>query len=561
MTMMEVAVVLVAMALVTMTALIVAGVVIVRGRTGGDAADGYTRAAFDERFDAVGDALHGSSELLKRELERVERTLRGDAAETARIARTESHGVLTQFQQAVAAQLSSVATLQNQKVDGFAHDLAQLTQSNATQLEAVRATFADQARIAREEQTVGLRHVSETLERRLHDLAIGNDLRLAEMRTMLERKLQDLEKGNAAKLEEMRQTVDEKLHATLEHRLGESFKLVSDRLEQVHRGLGEMQSLAAGVGDLKRVLTNVKTRGTWGEVQLGGLLEQMLTVEQFARNVATVPGSNDRVEFAIRLPGRAALASAERHTLVASERSPTDRSESDGSVVWLPIDAKFPREDYERLVEAQDRADPVAVEEAGKALDARVRTEARRIAEKYVAPPHTTDFALLFLPTEGLYAEVLRRPGLSDALQRDFRITITGPTTLTALLNSLQMGFRTLAIEQRSSEVWQVLGAVKTEFTKFGGVLAKTRAQLETVTRSIDLAEQRTRVMHQKLRQVEALPGDAAAAALGPLPSLDMQYAPAESGTPNHANADTADAAAPSVSGDRAVDEAGGAEK
>jgi DNA recombination protein RmuC len=527
MTMMEIVGVLAAMAVVTIVALIVAALAIVRGRRGAglDANEADAGLALDERFDTIGDALHGSSELLKRELERVERTLRGDAAETARIARSESHGVLTQFQQAVAAQLSSVATLQNQKVDGFARDLAQLTQSNATQLEAVRLTLAEQARIGREEQTAGLRHVSETLERRLHDLAQGNDLRMAEMRTTLERKLQDLEAGNAAKLEEMRQTVDEKLHATLEHRLGESFKLVSDRLEQVHRGLGEMQTLAAGVGDLKKVLTNVKTRGTWGEVQLGGLLEQILTQEQFARNVATVPGSSERVEFAIRLPGRAALDAAERHAPVAGSRA----GAGDESVVWLPIDAKFPREDYERLVDAQDRADPVGVEEAGKALEGRVRAEARRIAEKYVSPPHTTDFALLFLPTEGLYAEVLRRPGLSDALQREYRITIAGPTTLTALLNSLQMGFRTLAIEQRSSEVWQVLGAVKTEFTKFGNVLAKTRAQLETVTRSIDLAEQRTRVMHQKLRHVEALPGDAAALALGALPEeVSGDAAPAD---------------------------------
>lgn len=527
MTMMEIVGVLAAMAVVTIVALIVAALAIVRGRRGAglDANEADAGLALDERFDTIGDALHGSSELLKRELERVERTLRGDAAETARIARSESHGVLTQFQQAVAAQLSSVATLQNQKVDGFARDLAQLTQSNATQLEAVRLTLAEQARIGREEQAAGLRHVSETLERRLHDLAQGNDLRMAEMRTTLERKLQDLEAGNAAKLEEMRQTVDEKLHATLEHRLGESFKLVSDRLEQVHRGLGEMQTLAAGVGDLKKVLTNVKTRGTWGEVQLGGLLEQILTQEQFARNVATVPGSSERVEFAIRLPGRAALDAAERHAPVAGSRA----GAGDESVVWLPIDAKFPREDYERLVDAQDRADPVGVEEAGKALEGRVRAEARRIAEKYVSPPHTTDFALLFLPTEGLYAEVLRRPGLSDALQREYRITIAGPTTLTALLNSLQMGFRTLAIEQRSSEVWQVLGAVKTEFTKFGNVLAKTRAQLETVTRSIDLAEQRTRVMHQKLRHVEALPGDAAALALGALPEeLSGDAAPAD---------------------------------
>jgi DNA recombination protein RmuC len=301
----------------------------------------------------------------------------------------------------------------------------------------------------------------------------------------------------------MRRTVDEKLHATLEQRLGESFKLVSDRLEQVHRGLGEMQTLAAGVGDLKKVLTNVKTRGTWGEVQLEALLEQLLTADQYAKNVATVPKSADRVEFAIRLPGRVEAGGA-------------------ATPVWLPIDAKFPREDYERLIDAQERADPAAVEDASRALEARIRAEARAIAEKYVSPPHTTDFALLYLPTEGLYAEVLRRPGLSDLLQRDYRVTIAGPTTLTALLNSLQMGFRTLAIERRSSEVWQVLGAVKTEFGKFGDVLAKTKAQLETVTRSIEAAETRTRVMNRKLRDVEALPGEEANGLIGgALPGVD----------------------------------------
>jgi DNA recombination protein RmuC len=257
-----------------------------------------------------------------------------------------------------------------------------------------------------------------------------------------------------------------------------------------------MQTLAAGVGDLKKVLTNVKTRGTWGEVQLEALLEQLLTADQYAKNIATVPRSAERVEFAIKLPGRAEQGAA-------------------ATPVWLPIDAKFPREDYERLIEAQERADPVAVEEASRALEARIRAEARTIAEKYVSPPHTTDFALLFLPTEGLYAEVLRRPGLTDLLQRDYRVTIAGPTTLTALLNSLQMGFRTLAIEKRSSEVWQVLGAVKTEFGKFGDVLAKTKAQLETVTRSIEAAETRTRVMSRRLRDVEALPGEEASGLLG----------------------------------------------
>ncbi|HDR9326492.1 TPA: DNA recombination protein RmuC [Burkholderia multivorans] len=360
----------------------------------------------------------------------------------------------------------------------------------------MRDSMLRHAQQAREEQTAALRVFGDTLHRQLTQLTEANDRRIGEVRATLEQRLKDIETNNAAKLDEMRRVVDEKLHATLEQRLGESFKLVSDRLEQVHRGLGEMQTLAAGVGDLKKVLTNVKTRGTWGEVQLEALLEQMLTPDQYAKNVATVPKSAERVEFAIRLPGREAGV-------------------RDAPPVWLPIDAKFPREDYERLIDAQERADAVAVEDAARALEARVRLEARTIAEKYVAPPYTTDFALLFLPTEGLYAEILRRPGLTDLLQRDYRVTVAGPTTLTALLNSLQMGFRTLAIEQRSSEVWQVLGAVKTEFGKFGDVLARTKSQLETVTRSIEAAEQRTRVMNRKLKQVEALPGDAAAGLLG----------------------------------------------
>jgi DNA recombination protein RmuC len=280
----------------------------------------------------------------------------------------------------------------------------------------------------------------------------------------------------------MRQTVDEKLHATLEHRLGESFKLVSERLEQVHRGLGEMQSLATGVGDLKRVLSNVKTRGIWGEVQLGNLLEQVLIREQYETNVATVPGSSERVEFAIKLPGT--------------------RLESP---VWLPIDAKFPREDYERLLDAQDRADQAGADVAGRMLELRIKTEARSIRDKYVSPPHTTDFAMLFLPTEGLYAEVLRRPGLAEELQRTCRVVLAGPTSLAALLNSLQMGFKTLAIEQRSSEVWQLLGAVKTEFGKFGDVLARTKKQLDSVSNSLGDAQTRTRVIERKLRVVEGL--------------------------------------------------------
>jgi DNA recombination protein RmuC len=404
---------------------------------------------------------------------------------------------LLTFQQALGAQLATIATVQNNQIDGFAQQLAKLVESNAQQLEAVKQNLHAQAQHAREEQGSALKRFGDTLNQQLSQLSESSDRRSAEVRATLEQKLKDIEATNALKLDEMRRTVDEKLHATLEHRLGESFKLVSDRLEQVHRGLGEMQTLAAGVGDLKKVLTNVKTRGTWGEVQLEALLEQVLTIDQYAKNVATVPKSQERVEFAVRLPGR--------HD---------DTGVHPAEPVWLPIDAKFPREDYERLIDAQERADPVGVEEAGRALENRIKAEAKAIADKYIAPPHTTDFALLFLPTEGLYAEVLRRPGLSDLLQRNFRVSIAGPTTLTALLNSLQMGFRTLAIERRSSEVWQVLGAVKTEFGKFGDVLAKTKAQLLTVTRTIEAAETRTRAMGKQLRTVEALPGEQVAGLL-----------------------------------------------
>jgi DNA recombination protein RmuC len=477
-------------------ALVVALVVLMRGR---DEVEAEAVHALREGLDALSDRLAASTETQSRAAERIERELRNEIARTAQASRSEFGGGFGQVQQALAAQLTSIATVQNNQIDGFAQQLVKLTETNAQQLEAVRQSLQQQAQQARDEQGAALRHFGSVLAQQLAQLTEANDRRFAEVRATLEQRLKDIEANNAAKLEEMRRTVDEKLHATLEQRLGESFKLVSDRLEQVHRGLGEMQTLAAGVGDLKKVLTNVKTRGTWGEVQLEALLEQMLTPDQYAKNVATVPKSNERVEFAIRLPGRG----------LGEGRDGT------AAPVWLPVDAKFPREDYERLIDAQERADVAAIEEAGRALEARIRAEARTIAEKYVAPPHTTDFALLFLPTEGLYAEILRRPGLTDLLQRDFRVTVAGPTTLTALLNSLQMGFRTLAIERRSSEVWQVLGAVKTEFGKFGDVLAKTKSQLETVTRSIEAAEVRTRAMNRKLRDVEALPGEEATDLLG----------------------------------------------
>jgi DNA recombination protein RmuC len=359
-------------------------------------------------------------------------------------------------------------------------------------LDLLREALAEDARKARSEGADLQQRFSETLGARLKELTDRNELRLGEMRATLEQKLRELQADNAAKLEQMRATVDEKLQGTLEARLGESFRLVSERLEHVQRGLGEMQQLATGVGDLKRVLGNVKSRGVFGEVQLAGLLEQVLAPDQYAANVATIPGSSERVEFAIRFPG------------------------SNGDApVWLPIDAKFPREDYERLIDAQENADAEAAKAAGDALERRVRLEAQRICGKYVAAPHTTEFAILFLPTEGLYAEVLRRPGLVDSLQRECRIAVAGPTTLLALMTSFQMGFRTLAIEKRSSEVWRTLGAVKTEFGKFGDVLDGVQKKLQEASNKIEQTGVRTRAIQRQLREVESLPGEEAAKLLG----------------------------------------------
>jgi len=321
---------------------------------------------------------------------------------------------------------------------------------------------------------------------------------LESVRTTVEQRLDVMRSDNAAKLEQMRATVDEKLQATLEQRLGESFKLVSERLEQVHRGLGEMQSLAVGVGDLKRVLGNVKTRGTWGEVQLASLLAEALTPQQYATNVETVPGTNQRVEFAIRLPGR-----------------------SDGQPCWLPIDSKFPLDEWQRLQEALERADAQAAEDARRMLAEAVRVEAKKVRTKYVAPPFTTDFAILFVPTEGLYAEIMARPGTAETMQRDHRVVLCGPSNLLALLNSLQLGFRTLAIEQRSNEVWRVLGAVRTEFQKFGDVLARAQKKLQEASNTLDEARGKTTTIARRLRDVEALPEHEAEPVLGTAPLFD----------------------------------------
>ena len=390
-------------------------------------------------------------------------------------------------------QLDSLGTQQAARIDGFGGKLADLTERTDRRLDEFRIAVAEDARKARLEGAEAQQRFADGLGQRLAELTQRNEQRIGEMRATLEQQLQKLQADNASKLEQMRATVDEKLQSTLEARLGESFRLVSERLEQVQRGLGEMQQLATGVGDLKRVLTNVKNRGGWGEVQLEAILEQTLVAEQYARGVRVKPDSAEAVDFAIRLPGR----------------------RDDETPVWLPMDAKFPREDYERLLDAQDRGDPDAVRTHAAQLERAIRLQARSICDKYVSPPHTTDFAVMFLPTEGLYAETIRRPGLMDALQREYRVVLAGPTTITALLNSLQMGFRTLAIEKRSSEVWQVLGAVKTEFGKFATVLEKAASQLDTVQNSIKQTGVRTRAIERKLRGVEQLPSDESRQLLG----------------------------------------------
>jgi DNA recombination protein RmuC len=418
------------------------------------------------------------------------------------------------FNDSMVKSLGEISTAQRCQLETFAAQMAKLVetnQANASQLrEALTAAlkgFNDSLLKSMADATAQQGRQLEDFAAQLAKLTETNEKKLEELRAALEAKLGQIQADNAAKLEEMRKTVDEKLQGTLERRLGESFKLVSERLELVHKGLGEMQSLASGVGDLKKVLTNVKTRGTWGEFQLANLLEQLLTPEQYATNVATKHGSNERVEFALKLPGR---------------------DEDNGKEVWLPIDAKFPKEDYERLIDAAERADPVAVEEAGKQLELRIRLEAKDIRDKYLDPPHTTDFAILFLPTEGLYAEALRRPGLADGLQRECRVVIAGPTTLAAMLNALQMGFRTLAIQRRSSEVWAVLGAVKTEFGKFGDVIGKVQKKLQEASNVIDDAARRSRTIERKLRTVQELPADKAAALLDEPepPQLELEEEP-----------------------------------
>ncbi|WP_025027069.1 DNA recombination protein RmuC [Caldalkalibacillus mannanilyticus] len=392
-------------------------------------------------------AINPHFEVLEKEVNRLERSLkdemihsRQEATTSQKLHREELSSGLNQMNQSLISTMESMANQQKNLLDSFAKQLTELTRMNEEKIEKVRET--------------------------------------------VEQKLSHLQEDNNKKLEAMRVTVDEKLHATLEKRLGESFQLVSERLELVHKGLGEMQHLASGVGDLKKVLSNVKTRGTLGEIQLENLLEQTLTVEQYEKNIATKKGSTERIEFAIKLPHR-------------------DHSHQQ---VWLPIDSKFPIEDYQKLVDAQEQGDAGRANEAMKQLETRIKREARTIRDKYIDPPNTTDFAIMFLPVEGLYAEVLRRTGLWETLQKEYKIVVTGPTTLSAFLNSLHMGFRTLAIQKHSSEVWEILGAVKTEFTKFGDILEKTKKKLQEASNNIDTAAVRSRAIERKLKNVDSLP-------------------------------------------------------
>ena len=463
------------------------------------------------------DALETAQERAERGVREEFARSREEGAQQARAGREEFSEALKNFNDSVLKQMTEIAGLQKNQLEAFATRLGAISLSTEQRLEQMRADGTASARQGREELGAALKAFNDSTVKSVTDMAglqgeqlksfadqLGkltesNARKLEELKTAMEGKLAQLQADNALKLEEMRRTVDEKLQGTLEKRLGESFKLVSERLEQVHKGLGEMQSLASGVGDLKKVLTNVKVRGTWGEVQLGALLEQILSPEQFARNVATKRGSNDRVEFAIKLPGRDDVAN---------------------EAVWLPIDSKFPKEDYERLVIASEAGDAAGVEEAARQLELRIKSEAREIRDKYLDPPQTTDFGMLFLPTEGLYAEALRRPGLIEFLQREYRVNVAGPTTLGALLNSLQMGFRTLAIQKRSSEVWLVLGAVKTEFGKFGEVIERVQKKLTEASNAMEGAATRTRAIEKKLRDVQELPAAEAQVLLGATPAI-----------------------------------------
>ena len=461
---------------------------------------------------ALAEGTHRRQEELRTAVDAKLTEVKTDTSNQGKALREEISSSLTALFETITQTMDRLGITQAEKLEGVARQIEALIEGTERQQQALRLsvdskfqeirtdavtnanTLKDDVsaalKRAADQLTESVRQISQVQHDRLNqmstslaDLTTRATEQQEKLRQAVEERLDRVRTENAAKLEEMRQTVDEKLQGTLEQRLGASFKLVSDQLEQVYKSVGEMQTLAIGVGDLKKVLTNVKARGTWGEVTLGNLLEQILTSDQFAKNVEVRPGSNQRVEFAIRLPG----------------------PDADGEI-WLPLDAKFPQEDYDRLVDAADRADPEGVEAAARGMEARMRSAAKDIHDKYISPPHSTDFGILFLPTEGLFAEIVRRPGLVDALQRDFRVVVAGPTTLVSILNSLRMGFRTLAIQKRSSEVWKVLGAVKTEFGKYGEVMDKVQKKLSEASSHIDMVARRRRAIDRKLREVESLP-------------------------------------------------------
>jgi DNA recombination protein RmuC len=458
---------------------------------------------------------------LEQSLERAGRSMREEVgknreetANAARQSREELAHTLKGVGDTLDRQLDALTQITDQRLERLRETLERrlriMQDETMTRLDQMRQESASGAQKTREELIGSLRGFNDSLIQsmtgmaesqhkqmehftgQLARLTASNEQKLEGLRTAVEERLNAMHQDNAKQLDQMRATVDEKLQGTLEKRLGESFKQVSERLEQVYKGLGEMQALATGVGDLKKVLTNVKTRGTWGEVQLGVMLEQVLTPEQYTANVAVKEGG-ERVEFAVKLPGR---------------------GEDEREVVWLPIDAKFPLEDYQRLVEAQERGDAEGAEDAARQLESRIRQCAGEICKKYLNPPKTTDFGILFLPTEGLFAEVMRRAGLGESVQRECRVMIAGPTTLWSLLNSLQMGFRTLAIEKRSSEVWNLLAAVKAEWTRYGEILDKVQRKLYEASSTIEKAQTRTRAIGRKLKDVEELPSQAAQAML-----------------------------------------------
>lgn len=454
---------------------------------------------------------NGVGALVKREIgqlgssqERLERTLRADSAQ----GREESNSASKATREEVSALFRNLSNDVKETLlrshDDQMELLAEINREFSEDFDKVNRSLIDNFELFRGEVSTSMsanqksvlsgisemslqhKNLLDSFSKQLESLTGVNQEMLKEIRETLETRLSRLQEDNGRRLEEMRVTVDEKLQSTLEQRLGESFKQVSDRLEQVHKGLGEMASLASGVGDLKRVLSNVKTRGTMGEVQLETMLEQILAPSQYQRSVQVKRNSGERVDFGIKLPGK----------------------EDSGDVVWLPIDSKFPLEDYQRLVDAQEIGDIDVVNIASRQLEVAIRAQAKNISEKYINPPSTTDFAIMFVPIEGLFAEVLRRPGLWDQLQRDSKVVVTGPTTILAILNSLQMGFRTIAIEKRSSDVWKLLGAVKNEFEKFGGLLDKTQKKLEEASNNISAASVRTRAIERRLRDVQEVPSE-----------------------------------------------------